>query len=359
MRPGAAPPVAETEPVAAPSTPPARAASIDRLGMARTWGARALWAYGAALILLAVAVLVRAALAAAALGDAGSLGSAALSLILLILAGLALAVLGQRTVQLGRALAKPATVPPPTKAALRAAQAFAAVALAIGLLALVAGFLLVGLLALGTAAFALLAASGWTSPLAGSQARSALLAAVAGFLWLLATVDGRAAATLSLGWPFGSAAAVLLPPGAAVLAAGLAALAFAALQRTANRAIAPAGAALAALLGSAQLVVAALDVLGRNWPRFAGLGPLEGTAYIFAALALALGLVAGLVGAVASVVALSHYGPTVVARAGAGFLAPTPGAPCPRCGLVPAVEARYCPDCGAAMRPAQPPSQGI
>jgi len=324
----------------------------DRMARLRPWTQRAFLAYALALALAAGAVAVQALHALGNVAEAPSLGRAILGILAgLVAAGLGLA-LAARTAQLAGAVARPSGVPSPGRAVVRAAQALALLAGFLGLIAVATGrAILPGIALLAASILGLLAAAAWTSRVPGARARASVFAVAAGLLWLLATLGDFV--NLAQGnWPVEAAFAATLPSGAAILVATAAVLALAMLASSPTRTLAYALAALAALLGAVQAFVLAFDLVGAGpWDNLEAY-PFLAAAAIVLALCSALALAAAsILGAIAAVLTLARYGPDLVARAGAGFMAPEPVAACPACRLVAPPGARFCADCGQVLPP--------
>ena len=316
---------------------------------ARLWAFRALFAFGVAQGIVAAAMLPAILAMAGDVGNSPRPGQAVLGLLLALAAALMLAALGARCIQLGRSVRAPMAVPAPGRALHRAAQAAAVLVLVFGLQSLWAGFVVLGVVEVAAAVFGLLAAGAWTSSVPGAKARGSLLAVVAGILWFVATLQAGATVRGSMSGLVEAAFHAVSPPGAAVLVAVLALLAYAIMERSRDRTLAWAGAATAGLLGAVQVLILGLDVIGSRWPPLSGAPVLLFAAFLLALAGILAALVAAVLGLAAAGHALAHYAPPLVARAGAGFMAPPAGAACPRCRLVAPYAAKFCPDCGEAM----------
>jgi hypothetical protein len=315
------------------------------LASARAWSMRALVGYGAAQVVVAASVIP--ALVGAGLDlDVDRLGRGILDLLFGATLAAMLAVLGARTMQLGRSLATPQAVPAPSRTTLRVAQAARLLAILLGLHQLYAvDGVFTGILRLGAGLLGLLAAGAWSSRVPGSTARGSFLGALAGLLWLLA---GGALSLPSQADIVDGAFGLAVPLGAAVFLATLSLLTFAILQRGGGRTVAYAGVAVAAIVAGLQLLRGGFDLLGpRPWAASLPLWP--SIALVASVVGVAVLIAAAILGLVAAGYALAHHGPPLLARAGAGFLAPDPGAACPRCGLVTPTASRYCPDCGEKL----------
>lgn len=331
----------------APETTGTRPAAVARLG---AWTLRALLAYALALALAAAAVAIIALHRLANVGDAPSLGRAILGVLVLLAASCLALALAARTAQLAGAVARPGGVPSPGRATVRAAQALALLAAFLGLVAVASGRAVPsGLAWLAAGILGLVAAAAWTSHVPGARARATVFAVAAGILWLLGSL-GSVSLAVPGDWTLAAAFAAALPSGSGLLIATAALLSLALLAQSPTRTLALALLALAALAAAVQALVQSLDIIGAGaWDSLGRRYFLEAAAMVLALGAcLALAAAAVLAG-IAAGLALAHYGPPLVARAGAGFMAPEPGAICPRCALVAPPGARYCPDCGQAL----------
>lgn len=307
-------------PPGSPSNPPAFA-----------WGRWGLRAFGGATALFGIALVPQLSRDLAALGGDASLAARAFVL------DAALAVLGVllavRILQAARVLGEPGA----GNAAARTAQVGGLLVGTLGLQMLLAGRW-TGLLEVGAAVTALLAAGTWLTGRLGREARVWLWATLAVLSHSVATLD--AAPTL--------AAWTVPPHPLALLVASGALLAHALL-------IGARGSGMARLVGSIAFLVAAVPAASQGIDALAG-GDWNGLGALPADAAIELGvrglawtatLAAAVLGLACAVRVAAETLPTLY---GGGLTQLRPGH-CTACGAATPAGAAYCPGCGNPAMP--------